>query len=312
LSLGETTHPPGRGGWVVQPKPRGAGGRTVAGMRDRLLADVPAAEQQLELDGISTAVLRGGDGPPLVLLHGPGGSAADWRAVLPELTVAHAVVAPDLPGHGSTQVLRGELDVSRVLDWLRELIERTCPSPPALVGNAVGGAIAARFAAGRGDLISRLVLVDSMGLAPFEPAPRFGAALQAFLTAPSPETHDELWRHCALDLDRVREGFGDLWEPFRDYNVNRARTPSVRAAIEALMRDFGFAAIPAAELERVAVPTTLIWGREDIAMPLGIAERASARYGWELRVIERCADAPLLEQPAAFVRALGVTTEVPA
>jgi pimeloyl-ACP methyl ester carboxylesterase len=281
-------------------------------MRERLLADVPAAEQQLELDGISTAVLRGGDGPPLVLLHGPGGSAADWRAVLPGLTVAHEAVVPDLPGHGSTQVLRGELDAGRVLDWLRELIERTCSSRPALVGNAVGGAIAARFAAERGDWISRLVLVDSMGLAPFEPAPPFGAALQAFLAEPTPHTHDELWRYCAVDLDRVRDGFGDLWESFRDYNVDRARTASVRAAIEALMRDFGSAAIPESQLERIATPTTLIWGRQDIAMPLEIAERASARYGWELRVIERCADAPLLEQPAAFLEALGAKAEVPA
>jgi pimeloyl-ACP methyl ester carboxylesterase len=281
-------------------------------MRHDLLAEIPAAEHQLELCGISTAVLQGGDGPPLVLLHGPGGSAADWRAVLPALTAAHEVVVPDLPGHGSTQVLRGGLDTRRVLDWLQALIERTCSSRPTVVGNAVGGAIAARFAAERGDRISRLVLVDSMGLAPFEPAPRFGAALQAFLAEPTPETHDELWRHCALDLDRVRDGFGDLWEPYRDYNVNRARTPSVRAAIDALMRDFGFAEIPEAELERIAAPTTLIWGRQDIAMPLEVAERASARYGWELEVIERCADAPLLEQPAAFLGALGVTAEVPA
>jgi pimeloyl-ACP methyl ester carboxylesterase len=281
-------------------------------MRHRLLADIPVAEHQLELDGISTAVLRGGDGPPLVLLHGPGGSAADWRAVLPGLTAAHDVVAPDLPGHGSTQVLRGALDARRVLDWLQELIERTCEVRPVVVGNVVGGAIAARFAAERGDWVGRLVLVDSMGLAPFEPAPRFGSALQAFLAEPTPETHDELWRHCALDLDRVRTGFGDLWEPFRDYNVNRARTPSVRAAIDALMRDFGFAEIPAAELDRIAAPTTLIWGRQDIAMPLAIAERASARHGWELTVIEQCADAPLLEQPAAFLSALGIRAGVPA
>jgi pimeloyl-ACP methyl ester carboxylesterase len=279
-------------------------------MRHRLLADIPAAEHELELDGISTAVLEGGEGPPLVLLHGPGGSATDWMEVLPELVAAHRVIAPDLPGHGGSQELGDALDASRVLAWLAELIERTCPARPALVGNAVGGAIAARFAAERGDWVSRLVLADSLGLAPFQPAPEFGVALHAFLAEPTEQTHDELWRHCALDLTRVQERLGARWDAYRAYNVVRARTPSVRTAIESLMREFVAAPIPEAELARIAVPTTLIWGRQDLATPLAVAERVSERHGWPLIVIEDCADAPHLEQPEAFLRALGVTAGV--
>ena len=44
--------------------------------RERLLAGIPVTERRLELAGVSTAVLEGGDGPPIVLLHGPGSSAA--------------------------------------------------------------------------------------------------------------------------------------------------------------------------------------------------------------------------------------------
>ena len=54
----------------------------------------------------------------------------------------------------------------------------------------------------------------------------------------------------------------------------------------------------------MAVPTTLVWGRHDIATPLEIAEAASARYGWRLHVIENAADDPPIEQPQAFLRAL--------
>ena len=54
----------------------------------------------------------------------------------------------------------------------------------------------------------------------------------------------------------------------------------------------------------IAVPTTLIWGRHDLATRLSIAEAASARYGWPLHVIENAADDPPIEQPEAFVRAL--------
>ena len=97
--------------------------------------------------------------------------------VIPGLVATHRVIAPDLPGHGASEVADGPLDAERVLAWLGELIERTCTSPPALVGQMLGGAIAARFASDRGDRLSRLVLVDTLGLSAFQPAPEFGLAL---------------------------------------------------------------------------------------------------------------------------------------
>jgi pimeloyl-ACP methyl ester carboxylesterase len=278
-----------------------------------LLAGVPVEERRLELAGVSTAVLEGGDGPPLVLLHGPGASAAHWLHVLPDLVATHRVIAPDLPGLGASEVGGGPLDTARVLAWLDELIESTCPSPPALVGYALGGAIAARFAAAHGDRLSRLVLVDALGLTALDPTPEFGLALHGFLAQPSEQTHDELWRHCALDLAGVRERMGGRWEPFRTANVELARTPSVQVALGALMEQFGGPPIAPAELARISVPTELIWGRHDLATRLEVAIDASRDHGWPLHVIEDCADDPPIEQPEAFVAALRIAigTEAP-
>jgi FAD/FMN-containing dehydrogenase/pimeloyl-ACP methyl ester carboxylesterase len=273
---------------------------TTITLREQLVEGLAVAERRLTIAGAETVVLEGGDGPPLVLLHGVGGNGAHWAAVLDALAATHRVIAPDLPGQGASE----PLEADRLLAWLAELIERTCAAPPALIGNATGGAIAARFAAAHGDRVDRLVLVDALGLRPFEPAPEFGAALQAFMADPNERTHDELWRYCALDLDRVRDALGDRWDPFAAYNVDRARTPSVMVAIGAEMERFGLPAIADAELERIAVPTSLIWGRQDLATPLEVARAASARHGWPLHVIEDCADAPPIEQPEAFVAAL--------
>jgi pimeloyl-ACP methyl ester carboxylesterase len=76
-----------------------------------------------------------------------------------------------------------------------------------------------------------------------------------------------------------------------------------------MLRELGLPRIPPAELARIAVPTALIWGRQDRANRLRIAEAASARYGWPLHVIERCADDPPRDQPDAFLRALHTATE---
>ena len=214
--------------------------------RARLLAGLPVTERELPLAGVATALLEGGAGPPVVLLHGPAASAAHWLRVIPGLAATHRVIAPDLPGHGASALTDGaELDAERMLAWLGALIERTCAAA-ARAGRLRAGRRRrralrrrARPTASRG-----LVLVDALGLAPFAPAPAFHRALDAFLTGPGEDTHDALWQHCALDLDALRARMGAQWEPFRAYNVDRARTPSVLAALGAAMAHFGMPAIP--------------------------------------------------------------------
>src|SRR3954469_22911434 len=108
-------------------------------IRKRLLAGMPVVERRLELAGISTALLEGGEGPPLLLLHEPGAFGAQWMRVMSDLVTTHRVVAPDLPGHGASEVTDGELDADQVLPWVSALIEHTCGSPPALVGHLGSG-----------------------------------------------------------------------------------------------------------------------------------------------------------------------------
>lgn len=289
-------------------RPRAAADRSMPGsgddLRQRSLAGVPAGERRLELAGISTPVLEGGEGAPVVLLHGPSGNATHWVRTIEGLVPTHRVIAPDLPGHGESELGNSEPTADRVLAWLGELIEQTCDAPPILVGYALGGGIAARFAVDQSQAIAGLVLVDALGLRAFEPAPEFGRALNEFLAAPDERTYESLWRRCAHDLDRVRERMGERREPFEAYNIDRAQTPSVQAAGGALMGEFALQAIPPADLERITAPTTLIWGRHDLATALEKAEAVSARHGWPLRVTEDCADDPPIEQPEAFVRTL--------
>jgi pimeloyl-ACP methyl ester carboxylesterase len=272
-----------------------------ANSNQSLLAGVPVGARRLMLAGASTHVLEGGDGPPVVLLHGPGAYAAHWVRVIPGLVRSgYRVIAPDLPGHGASR----PLEPRRVLAWLEELVASTCAAPPALVGQHLGGAIAARFAIARGARIRRLVLVDTFGLRRFEPAPDFGAALGAFLADPREETHTALWRYCARDLGALQRDMGASWAPFAAENIARARDPVGSAAVRALLEEAGAPAIAPEELARIAVPATLVWGRHDLATPLAVAEAASARHGWPLRIIEDAADDPPVEQPAAVLAVL--------
>jgi pimeloyl-ACP methyl ester carboxylesterase len=285
---------------IVEDSSRRASGGDA---RQRVLAGAPVTERRLDLAGVSTAVLEGGDGPPVVLLHGQGGWSGMWLPVIADLVTTHRVVAPDLPGLGASEVPDGPPDAAHVLAWLDALIERTCSAPPALVGASLGGSIAARFAIAHPDRLSRLVLAGAGSLARFRPAPGVVLALIRFIARPSERTQRGFLRQVAADPDRVRALMGDRWEASQAYSLDRARTPSVRAANRRMLRELGTKTIPPEDLARIAVPTALIWGRHDRVMRLRIAEEASARYGWPLHVIEDAGHFSI-EQPDASREAL--------
>jgi pimeloyl-ACP methyl ester carboxylesterase len=279
--------------------------------RRRVLAGAPVTERRVELAGVSTALLESGEGPPVMLLHGQGGWSGMWLPVIGDLRTTHRVIAPDLPGLGGSELPDGPPDAARVLAWLDALVRHTCPAPPALVGASLGASIAARFAIAHPDRVSRLVLADAGSLGRFRPAPGVMLALVRFLARPSERTQEGFLRQVAVDPGRVRAMMGERWEASQAYNLDRARTPSVRAANRRMLRELGTKAIPSGELARIAVPTTLIWGRQDRVMRLRIAEAASARYGWPLHVIEDAGHFAV-EQPEAFRRALRAALATPA
>lgn len=285
---------------VVERNERAA---VVDGRRAQVLAGLPVDDRRLELAGITTALLEGGEGHPVVLLHGQGEFGAVWGRVIPDLTRTHRVLAPDLPGHGASET-GAPLDQERVLTWLGELIDRTCDEPPTVVGHLLGGAIAARFAGENPDRLRRLVLVDTLGLAWFRPAARFALAMIAFMARPNERTQDRLFRYCMRDLEGLREEMGGRMEMLEEYALDRARGPDLSPTLRALMPRLGVPPIPAEDLARIAAPTTLIWGREDLQVRLRIAERASAHYGWPLHVIDGARDDPAVERPHAFLDVL--------
>lgn len=268
--------------------------------RDRLLTGLSLVDERITVAGASTAVLTGGAGQPVVLLHSAGEFAALWLRVLPELARDHRVVVPDLPGHG------GSGPTSDALGWLAELIDRTCQQPPVVVGHGLGGALAASLACRQPHRFAALVLVDAFGLGDFAPAPGFAAALERFTREPTERTRDELFAQCFADLDRTRDGMGERWTALADYALEGARRPAQSAMVGAMMSRFGLAPIPADDLDRITAPTSLIWGRYDLQVLLRTAQTASARHGWPLHVIDEAGDDPAMEQPFAFLRALQV------
>lgn len=271
--------------------------------RSILIADLPVQEQHLQASKISTAYLEGGEGIPLVLLHGPGESALWWMRVIPELVKNYKVLAPDLPGHGASGSPGKKISAETILDWLDDFLHKTCFAPPVLAGHVVGGAIAARYAVQHGNKLKQLILVDSLGLSAFRPAPLFAFKFLRFMISPSEKSYLRFLPQCIYDVDKLSRGMGKSWQPFINYNLASAKNPEKKSAAKEIMGALS-GKIPGSELAKIDIPVTLIWGRHDKANRLTVATKASEKYGWPLHVIENTRDDPKLEKPDAFMTAV--------
>jgi 2-hydroxymuconate-semialdehyde hydrolase len=276
-------------------------------LRARMLGDVPVTDRVLDVDGIATSVLEGGDGPPLVLLHGGiecGG--AMWAPVLPMLAERHRLVVPDLPGLGESAPAP-RLDVDAFARWFACLLEQTNIERPTLVAHSLVGSLGARLAARHSALIGRLVIYAAPGVGPYRMPLRLRYVAIRFALRPTAGNAARFQRFALLDRDATRRRDPDWFDALDAYTRARAGESHVKKTMRHLVAA-GTTPIPGAELRRIDVPTALIWGRHDRMVPLDVAERASTRYGWPLHVIDHAAHVPHIEQPEAFVASLASPT----
>jgi pimeloyl-ACP methyl ester carboxylesterase len=268
--------------------------------RERMLAGLPVTERRLDAGGVSTALLEGGAGPPLVLLHGGiecGG--AYWAPVITGLVENHRLVVADAPGLGQSEPL-ARLDDETFASWLRELLRLTCEERPTLVAHSLFGTLAARFAAAHGDSLARLIVYASPGVGPYRMPLGLRIVAIRFAVRPNKRNEERFERFALLDRERTRRRDPAWFDSFSAYALSRARVPHVKRTMSRLIKA-GTTRIPDAELRRIGIPAALLWGRHDRMTPLPLAEAASTRLGWPLHVVDDAAHVPHIEQPAGFV-----------
>ena len=117
---------------------------------------------------------------------------------------------------------------------------------------------------------------------------------------PTARNAERFDRFALLDLDANRRRDPEWFAAFDAYARSQATLRHVKRTMSRLIAA-ETKQIPDADLRRIAVPTTLLWGRHDRMVPLALAQGAAERLGWPLHVVDGAAHAPHMEQPDAFV-----------
>ncbi len=282
--------------------------------------DAPGGRSRtVDVDGPLHLVDYGGSGPPLVLLHGLGGSHLNWMLVALPLSRSFRVIAVDLPGFGLTPPEGRSTDVRRQAQLLRRFIEDEVGEPAYLAGNSMGGLVALLAAERAPELVRGIVLIDpalpptSLEIPSADTVRFLGLPLLpgigAGLLARRRERRS-VADHVAATLDYVTVDASRLPDEVRTageaMEAARRRMPwSIRAFVDAGRSIALVLARRRSYLNTVhgiGAPVLLIHGKEDAIVPVESARwLADERPDWEFHVLAGIGHVPQLEAPAAVI-----------
>jgi pimeloyl-ACP methyl ester carboxylesterase len=260
--------------------------------------------EERRLDGLRYYV--GGAGPPIVLVHGLGGMASNWRLVAPELAGERRVIVPELPGHGGSAPLEDVQSIDPYADAVLAVCDAEDAVPAPWVGHSLGGLIGLRAALRRPAAVTGLVLAAGAGISS---ATRIGEATVTVLGLVQPGrligrwaggvSRSEVGRKLAFGWWGVADPTGFDPEMAEAFLLGPPQHTDTVSAGRALV-----ASDPRSDLDRVRCPCLCLWGARDNWVPLKDGMEYARRLRAPLRTISDCGHLLIGERPDAVVHAV--------
>lgn len=239
--------------------------------------------------GCRIRLMRGGAGDPLLYLH--GGSGASWLPFLQTLSKRFDVIAPEHPGFGESDTPHWLDNIHDLAYFYLDLFDALKLAGVHLVGNSLGGWIAAEIAVRSTQHLASLTLCDAAGL-----HVSGVEQIDTFLC-----TDEQRLRDFFYDADKAKEMIARVLSPDMEDVALKNRATAAKLLWQPRDHD------PHLHkwLHRIDVPTQLVWGDTDRLFPKEHAlAYQEAISGAKLVVIAKCGHVPQIEQPDAFVAAL--------
>jgi pimeloyl-ACP methyl ester carboxylesterase len=234
-----------------------------------------------------------GSGPVVVLLHGLGGNSSNWAFNFAALSAKYRVIAPDQIGFGRSDKPLISYRVGTYADFLDKFLEGLNVERASLVGNSMGGWIAALYALKYPKRVERIVLADAAGFAPPKEVDL------STLSGLNPSTREQTRYLMNLVF------FNPLFKSEANVDATLAARISagdgytIQSLVESIYRNEDMLD---GKLAGIKQPTLILWGREDGLTPLA---REGEKFKREMPsaqfvVFEQCGHVPQVEKAAEF------------
>ncbi len=272
-----------------------------------LAKGVPGLEEhRAEVRGVALRYWIGGTGPPVVLVHGLSGSAANWAAIAPLLVERFRVLVPDLPGHAGSAALPAAPDLSPYADVVHELAGRHGMLPAAVAGHSFGGSVAVRFASRYAADTTGLLLAGSSGLSS---ATTLGELVLGALASVKPGRRIARFQRQIASSPLLRQLVFGLWGTPDAASLSPQAVAWLLGDLRLHTDVWGAARALLGEdtralLAGVRSPTLVLWGADDRLTPVADGLEFARLLRAELRVIAGCGHLLVFERPAACADAV--------
>ena len=224
---------------------------------------------------------------PLVLLHGLFGTASNFDSLIAEFSKERRILMPILP---IFEMSLRKLSLGGLLEYVEEFLRVLKVGKMHLLGNSLGGHIALLYAIKDRDTLHSLTLTGSSGL--YESS--FGTSF------PKREDYEYIRKKVSVTFYEPEMATKAMVDEVFDVVNNRSKAirivKTAKSAIRHNVED---------QLDKIEVPTLLVWGEQDTITPKFVAEKFHELIkSSRLVMVDKCGHAPMLERPNQFNNAL--------
>ena len=259
-----------------------------------VFAQTAAQEKSATVFGAKIRYLEAGDAakPTVILLHGLGAQAESWQFNIAPLAANFRVIAPDQIGFGKSDKPLLKYRVGTYADFLDKLMAELKIEKAHLVGNSMGGWVAALTAIKYPNRVEKIVLADSAGLLPKE------VDLNQIYQLNN-STRDEIRANLKLIFaNPALQNNEVLVDQFFTQRVTANDGYTINSLIESIKRKEDFLD---ARLGEIKKPTLVIWGKQDGLLPLADGEKFNKGIsGSQFVAFDDCGHVPQFEKAADF------------
>src|SRR5829696_947445 len=256
------------------------------------------SEKTVSVFGAKINYVEAGDPakPTVILLHGLGGNLQNWVFTIPALAVNYHVIAPDQIGFGKSDRVMLKYRVGTYVDFLDKFMSELKIEKASLVGNSLGGWVAAMTAIKYPNRVEKIVLADAAGLKPNEVDFNLIYSLNY-------STRDEVRQLVKLVFYNQAIFGSELFiEQSMNVRVLANDGYTINSLIESIKRNEDFLD---GQLGEIKKPTLIVWGKQDLLLKVSDGEQFKREIaGSELIVFDQCGHVPMVEKAADFNKAV--------